>query len=61
MIFLMEHQNLTHVTNFSDIFLSLKLVTPSLNYTPNVVFECRDSKLVTLMCTREKKTILSRF
>ena len=53
---LMVHQNLVCVTSFCDLKSpSLKLVTPSLNYTPNAVLKSRDSKLVTLICTPLKK------
>lgn len=48
----MVNQNLTRVTNLSDIyFISSKLVTPSHNYTPSAVLKSRNSKLVMLICT----------
>ena len=51
------HQNLARVTSFRDLKSpSLKLVTPSLNYTPMSILKSRDSKLVTLICTFLRKS-----
>ena len=52
----MVHQNLVRVTSFCDLKSPcLKLVTPSLNYTPNAFLKSRYSKLVTLICTPLRK------
>ena len=48
----MVHQKLVRVTTICDLKSpSLKLVTPSLNFSPNADLKSRDSNLVTLMCT----------
>ena len=56
----MVHQKLVRVTTICDLKSpSLKLVTPSLNFSPNADLKSRDSNLVTLMCTLLTKKTFS--